>query len=105
MRSESSRSMIASSAVRSAAQSATSWSESHVMRTPSASSSDSIAATSLIFGTLRTTTSSSVRTEAARMGRAPFLLPAGVIVPESAVPPSMTNFCMSEGLLATGAGP
>ena len=65
----------------------------------------SIAPTSLIFGTLRTTTSSSVRTEAARMGRAPFLLPAGTIVPDSAMPPSMTNFSMSGRLPATGAGP
>ena len=62
-------------------------------------------ATSPIFGTLRTTTSSSVRTEAARMGRAPFLLPAGTIVPDSAMPPSMTNFSMSGRLPATGAGP
>ena len=105
MRSDRSRSMIASSAVRSAAHSETSCSEIQRMRTPSASSRESIAPTSLIFGTFRTTTSSSVRTEAARMGSAPFLLPAGVIVPESAVPPSMTNFSMSWGLPATGAGP
>ena len=105
MRSDRRRSMTASSAETSAAHSATSCSESHLIRTPSASRIASIAPTSLIFGTLRTTTSSSVRTEAARIGRAPFLLPAGTIVPDSAVPPSMTNFSMSECLPATGAGP
>ena len=48
--------------------------------------------TSAIRGTLRTTTSSAVSTLAARMGRAPFLFPAGVTVPDSGTPPSMTNF-------------
>ena len=79
------------------------------MRTPSASRIASIAPTSLILGTLRTTTSSSVRTEAARMGRAPFLLPAGTIVPDSAMPPSMTNFSIErapsgDGSWAEGLG-
>src|SRR3712207_8866057 len=45
-------------------------------------------------GTLRTTTSSAVSAEAARMGRAAFLLPAGVTVPDNGLPPSMTNFSM-----------
>ena len=40
-------------------------------------------------------TSSSVRTHEARIGSAPFLFPAGTIVPESGTPPSMTNFSMS----------
>src|SRR3712207_1014289 len=57
----------------------------------------SIVSTSRIRGTLRTTTSSSVSTHAARIGRAPFLLPAGVTVPDSGTPPSMTNFSMGEG--------
>src|SRR5271154_453265 len=48
-------------------------------------------------GTLRTITSSSVRTLAARIGSAPFLFPAGTIVPDSGAPPSMTNFSMSLG--------
>ena len=74
-------------------------------RTPSASSSASIVSTSRIRGTLRTTTSSSVRTEAARIGRAPFLLPAGTIVPDSGAPPSMTNFSMRGCLPAARAGP
>src|ERR1019366_5432607 len=55
----------------------------------------SIASTSRIRGTLRTSTSSSVRIAEARIGRAPFLFPAGTIVPESGAPPSMTNFSMS----------
>src|SRR3712207_8573332 len=42
----------------------------------------SIVSTSRMRGTLRTTTSSSVSTEAARIGSAPFLLPAGVTVPD-----------------------
>src|SRR5918997_4934271 len=105
MRSDRSRSMTASSVETSAAQSATSWSDSHVTRTPRSSRSASIAPTSLIFGTFRTTTSSSVRTEAARIGSAPFLLPAGTIVPDRAMPPSMTNFSIGRRLPATGAEP
>src|SRR4051812_16096168 len=54
----------------------------------------SIASTSRMRGTLRTTTSSAVRADAARMGRAAFLLPAGMTVPDNGVPPSMTNFSM-----------
>jgi hypothetical protein len=45
-------------------------------------------------GTLRSTTSSEVSTEAASSGRAAFLLPAGMTVPDSGTPPSMTNFSM-----------
>jgi len=67
------------------------------MLTPRLSSSSSIAVTSRMRGTLRTTTSSSVRTQAARMGRAAFLLPAGVTVPDTATPPSMRNFSMGAG--------
>ena len=55
----------------------------------------SIASTSRMRGTLRTITSSSVRSDEARIGSAPFLFPAGTIVPESGTPPSMTNFSMS----------
>src|ERR1700751_3735105 len=51
-----------------------------------------IASTSLIRGTLRRITSSSVSRHAARIGSAPFLLPAGVMVPERGLPPSITNF-------------
>src|SRR3954471_20730757 len=76
----------------SAAWRAPSCSERHSTRTPSPRRMFSIASTSRIRGTLRTTTSSAVRADAARMGRAPFLLPAGTIVPDNGVPPSMTNF-------------
>src|SRR5215213_8829813 len=54
----------------------------------------SIASTSRMRGTFSTTTSSSVRTEAASTGRAAFLLPAGTTVPDSGTPPSITNFSM-----------
>src|SRR5690242_14153896 len=75
--------------------SATSCSARHSTRTPRSSRIASIASTSRMRGTLRTTTSSVVRTDAARMGRAPFLLPAGTTVPHRGTPPSMTNFSIS----------
>ena len=59
-----------------------------------------MASTSRIRGTLRSNTSSSVRSVAARIGRAAFLLPAGSSVPESGCPPSMTNF----SIVREGAG-
>src|SRR3954470_17303502 len=61
------------------------------------SSSSSMASTSRICGTLWSTTSSPVRTQAARMGSAAFLLPAGAIVPDSGTPLSITNFSMAAG--------
>src|SRR5580704_5892473 len=64
----------------------------HWTRAPSCSSSSVIASTSLILGTLRRITSSSVSRHAARIGSAPFLLPAGVTVPARGLPPSITNF-------------
>src|SRR3954464_1948622 len=76
----------------SAAHSATSCSERHSTRTPRPSRIRSIASTSRMRGTLRTTTSSAVRADAARMGRAAFLLPAGTTGPDNGWPPSMTNF-------------
>ena len=42
-------------------------------------------------GTLSSTTSSSVSRQAARIGRAAFLLPLGTMVPDSARPPRMTS--------------
>ena len=62
--------------------------------TPSRSSSPSIDSTSRIRGTLRTTSSSSVSRQAARIGSAAFLFPAGTISPESGTPPWMMNFSM-----------
>ena len=47
--------------------------------------------TSRMSGTFSSTTSSSVSRQAARMGRAAFLLPLGTIVPERARPPRMTS--------------
>ena len=95
MRSDSGRSTSTQSGLRSPAQSVTSLSPVHATRTPMWSSSPSIASTSLMRGTLRTTISSSVSTLAARMGRAPFLLPAGTTVPDNGAPPWMRNFSMS----------
>ena len=77
-----------------AAHSATSLAPRHSTRTPRSRSSSSIASTSRMRGTLRSTTSSSVRTQAARIGSAAFLFPAGRTVPDSGAPPSMTNFSM-----------
>src|SRR3954451_2816600 len=82
------------SAVMPAAQIATSWSARHSTVAPRSSSRSSIAWTSRMRGTLRTTTSSEVSADAARQGRAAFLLPAGTTVPDSGAPPSMTNFSM-----------
>src|SRR3982750_1554894 len=79
---------------RSAAWRATSCSERHSMRTPRPSRMRSMASTSRMRGTLRTTTSPAVRADAARMGRAAFLLPAGTTMPDNGVPPSITNFSM-----------
>ena len=77
-----------------APHSATSWSPRRSTRTPTPSRIASIASTSRMRGTLRTTTSSSVRTAQARIGSAPFLFPAGSNVPDNGAPPSMTNFSM-----------
>src|SRR5205814_10646243 len=70
----------------------TSLGPSHCTRAPSVLSSITIASTLLIRGTLCRITSSEVSRHAARIGSAPFLLPAGVIVPDSGTPPSITNF-------------
>src|SRR3954453_10570529 len=82
------------SSVIPAAQMATSWSARHSTVAPRCSSRSSMAWTSRMRGTLRTTTSSAVSADAARQGRAAFLLPAGTTVPDSGAPPSMTNFSM-----------
>ena len=51
-----------------------------------------MSSTSEIRGTLRRITSSWVSRHAPRIGSAPFLLPAAVMVPDSGTPPSITNF-------------
>ncbi len=64
----------------------------HSTRAPRTPSRRTMSSTSEIWGTLRRITSSSVSRQAARIGSAPFLLPAAVIVPHRGTPPSMTNF-------------
>src|SRR3954464_269649 len=81
-----------------------SLSSRHSALAPRPRSTRSIASTSRMRGTLRTTTSSAVRTEAARIGSAPFLFPAGTTVPRSGTPPSMTNFSMRAGAATGGFG-
>src|SRR5918997_6881885 len=77
------------------------FSSRHSAFAPSRTSSSTIACTSRIRGVLRSTTSSLVSSVAASAGSAAFLLPAGTIVPERGVPPSMMNFSMSEGASVT----
>src|SRR5437763_726076 len=81
------------------AHTATVFSSRHSTCAPMCSSRRSIASTSLMCGMLRSTTSSSVRRQAASAGSAAFLFPAGTTVPESGYPPSIRSFCMNgEGL-------
>src|SRR5436190_708237 len=96
MRSDASRSTIASG-LMSAAHRRSSLSPRHSVWTPRPRSRASMNSTSRIRGTLRSRTSSFVRIDAARMGSAPFLLPAAVIVPDSGTPPSITNFSIAAG--------
>src|SRR3954471_81406 len=103
MSSLSARSMRASASTA-RAQRATSWDDRHSTLTPTLSSSSSIVVTSRIRGTLETTTSSSVSRQAARIGSAAFLLPAGVTLPDSGTPPSMTNFSMGGSALSNRPG-
>ena len=73
--------------------------------TPSRSSSATWASVSRIRGTRWRSSSSSVSRQAARIGRAAFLLPATVSSPESGTPPLMTNFSMGpefEARVTTG---
>ena len=79
-----------------AAQSLTLLSPTQSTVTPRFSSRAIWASVSRMRGTRCSSTSSSVKRQAARMGRAAFLLPATVSSPESGTPPSMTNFSMGE---------
>ena len=72
--------------------------------TPSPSSSAIWASVSRIRGTRCSSTSSSVSRQAARIGRAAFLLPATVSSPASGSPPWMTNFSMDWARVTTGYG-
>src|SRR3954469_10033806 len=98
--SESSRSTSASGP-RSAAHSAISCSLRHSTLTPNRSSRAIILRKCWISGTLSMTTSSVVSRQAARIGSAAFLLPAGVTLPGSGTPPSMTNFSMGGAATVT----
>src|SRR5829696_1429279 len=62
---------------------------------PVDSTSSSIVSTSRMLGTLRSTTGSSASNDAATMGRAAFLFPAGRMVPLSGCPPLMTKLSMT----------
>src|SRR4051812_37015141 len=89
------------------ALSETTLSSRQAISVPSPFRRPSIASTSRMRGTLRTITSSSVRRQAARAGRAAFLLPAGAMLPGSGGPPSITNFSMRAAILSgadDGAG-
>src|SRR4051794_26849459 len=101
--SESARSTSASGPT-SAAHRAISCSARHSTVTPSRSSSAIIVRTSWMSGTLSMTTSSVVSRHAARIGSAAFLLPAGVTLPDSGTPPSMTNFSMGGSALSNRPG-
>ena len=81
-----------------AAQSLRLLSPTQATSTPSCSSRAICASVSRMRGTRCSSTSSSVRRQAARIGRAAFLLPATVTSPDSGAPPWMTNFSMGCGL-------
>src|SRR5919205_3881920 len=68
-----------------------SFGPSHSASAPRSAISSTIVSTSRIRGTFRSTTGSGLRTQAARIGSAPFLFPAARIVPLSDRAPSMTN--------------
>src|SRR4051794_37164478 len=93
---------MSTSASTFAAHSTSALSSRDSISTPRCSSSSSMASTSRIRGTLRSTTSSSVRRHAASTGSAAFLLPAGTTVPERGYPPSMKNFSMAAASVQKG---
>src|SRR6186997_452014 len=80
----------------------TSFAPLHAAFAPRAERSCTIVSTSRIRGTLETTTGPVASTVAARIGSAPFLLPAARTVPDTGRPPSMTNDCM-RGAIVPGS--
>ncbi len=56
--------------------------------------------TSRIRGTFESVTGSWVSSVAARIGSAPFLLPAALIAPDRRRPPSITRACISSDVSA-----
>src|SRR6187200_3023498 len=99
-----SRPSSGSSAVRSTDElsTVTSFGPVHDASAPSAARSCTIVSTSRIRGTFDTTTGAVASTVAARIGSAPFLLPAARTVPDTGRPPSMTNDCM-RGAIVPGS--
>ena len=85
------------------AQSVTSLSPVHSTATPIPTRSISIESTSLMRGTLPITTRSLVSSDAARIGSAPFLFPAGTTVPLSGTPPSITKVSIAIGVCSCSA--
>ena len=71
-----------------------SFSPVHSTSAPMSASSSTIVCTSRIRGTFVSVTGSVASTHAARIGSAPFLLPAARIVPPSGRPPSITKACI-----------
>ena len=67
----------------SAAHTRTVFGPCHSTSTPSAAISSIISSTSRMCGTFSRMTGSPVSRQAARIGRAAFLLPAGLMVPDS----------------------
>jgi putative nucleotidyltransferase with HDIG domain len=78
----------------------TSFSPVHSASTPRLAISSIIVSTSRMRGTLRSVTGSSARSVAARIGKAPFLLPAARMRPLSAFRPSITNASGTAGATA-----
>ena len=67
----------------------------HAASAPSSARISTIVSTSRMRGMFVSTTGSDASTVAARIGSAPFLLPAARTVPDSGRPPSITNDCMA----------
>ena len=91
--------------VISAACTRTSFSPVHSTSAPTSASSAIIVSTSRIRGTLCSTTGSLVSRHAARMGSAPFLLPAARTRPLRGRPPWMTNDEATASVTAVWAMP
>ena len=71
----------------------------HSIAAPRSASSSTIVSTSRMRGTFVSVTGSEARIVAARIGSAPFLLPAARTVPSSGRPPSITKDCMRGGMV------
>src|SRR6266542_3907446 len=81
----------------------TSFTPDHSASAPTSASSATIVSTSRMRGTFLNVTSSSVSRQAARIGSAPFLLPAARTVPDRRAPPSITKDSISASATAVVA--